>query len=207
MALKPLPHAKSRMAGVSPPLRRQLAWCMAVDTMRALVAGVDEVVVVSDQPELAVRLRAHGLAVRVRPDVPGGLNAALASGGEALAAAGCRTLLACVADLPALRASSVRRVVEASAASGRAFLADSTGVGTTMLVAHDTALAPQFSGRSAAAHRASGAVALTDDRLGAAVPDARRDVDTEVELADAYRLGVGPATRALFNPATGRLRD
>jgi 2-phospho-L-lactate guanylyltransferase len=37
------------------------------------------------------------------------------------------------------------------------------------------------------------------------VPDARRDVDTEVDLAGAVGLGLGRATRALVDPASGRL--
>ena len=68
-------------------------------------------------------------------------------------------------------------------------------------------LAPHFQGRSAAAHHSSGAVPLTDERLGAGVPDARRDVDTEVDLLGAVGLGLGPATAALVDPATGRARD
>jgi 2-phospho-L-lactate guanylyltransferase len=82
-------------------------------------------------------------------------------------------------------------------------VADTSGVGTTMLAARGTDLEPRFQGASAAAHLASGAVPLTDDQLGGPVPDARRDVDTESDLGDAARLGLGPATRALLDPATG----
>lgn len=206
VALKPLRHAKSRLHPIPAPLRHRLAWCMALDTLRALAAVMGEVVVVSGEPDLRVRLSAAGLAVSVRPDVAGGgINAALASGAANLAATGRTTVLACVADLPSLRPSSVRAVLTASRGRARSFLADASGVGTTMLVARDTALQPHFSGRSAAAHRASGAMALAEDDLPTPVPDARRDVDTEAELADAYRLGLGPATMSLFDPATGQL--
>jgi len=111
-----------------------------------------------------------------------------------------------VADLPALRPGSVRRVL-AAAPPGRAFLADTSGVGTTMLLARDTALEPRLQGRSAAAHRQSGALPLGNDLLGGPVPDARRDVDTEVDLFDAVRLGLGPATRGLVDDRGRLLRS
>jgi 2-phospho-L-lactate guanylyltransferase len=100
----------------------------------------------------------------------------------------------------------VAHVLAAASASERAYLPDATGIGTTMLHAGaGVLLGPHFQGRSAAAHHSSGATALTDVRLGTAVPDARRDVDTEVDLADAAGLGLGDATRALLDPASGRL--
>ena len=74
-----------------------------------------------------------------------------------------------------------------------------------MLVAHDVELAPQFQGRSAAAHHASGAVGLAAEAIGSPVADARRDVDTEADLAAAIGLGVGPATSALIDHEEGRL--
>jgi 2-phospho-L-lactate guanylyltransferase len=74
-----------------------------------------------------------------------------------------------------------------------------------MLVARDATLAPDFSGRSAARHRAGGAVPLTDEVLGEPLADARRDVDTEVDLATAIGLGIGTSTAALVDSAEGRL--
>jgi 2-phospho-L-lactate guanylyltransferase len=115
-------------------------------------------------------------------------------------------VLACVGDLPALRSESIIKVLAAASTSGadRAFLSDASGVGTTMLIAHDTQLLPRFQGRSAAAHHTSGAINLASTALGA-VPDAQRDVDTEVELQAAQALGLGPATSALVDHETGRL--
>jgi len=162
--------------------------------------------VVGDQPGLESRLRRLGLAVTVVPE-PGavGMNGALRHGDAALRRLGCTTVLACVGDLPALRPASVRRVVDAARPFPRAFVADASGVGTTLLVANGVDLDPRFQGRSAAAHRSSGAVALDADRLGGPLSDARRDVDTEVDLRDAFHLGLGPATAALLDRATGRL--
>jgi 2-phospho-L-lactate guanylyltransferase len=207
VALKPSEQAKSRL-GLPPPLRQRLAETMALDTIRALAGAVSQVVVVSGQPALATRLARAGISATVwpEPDEPG-MNAALAYGADRLRAGGVGTVVACVGDLPALRASSVDRVLRASRAVPRTFLADASGVGTTMLVATDGPLLPGFTGRSASRHRSGGAVPLTEDRLGGLLPDARRDVDTEADLMAAIDLGVGPHTAALIDPAYGRLGE
>jgi 2-phospho-L-lactate guanylyltransferase len=205
VALKPLELAKSRLSGLADPLRQRLAWTMAVDTLAALSAAVDHVVVVGEQPTLQSRLRRAGLDVDVLAEpFPLGMNGALSLGADALSDRGCDVVLACVGDLPVLRSASVERVLAAAQPGRRCFLADGSGVGTTMLVARDTALEPHFQGASAAAHRKSGAVPLTDQMLGGTqLPDARHDVDTESDLVEASRLGLGMATAALLDPATG----
>jgi len=206
VALKPAAQAKSRLAGLPDPLRRRLAWTMAVDTLTALGEAVAEVLVVSDQPALSSRLARAGVAARVVAEAGApGMNGALTRGADLLRESGCRVVLACVGDLPALRPATVRRVLAGAADPGRSFLADASGTGTTMLVARDVALDPQFQGPSAAAHERSGALRLTDERLGAPVPDGRCDVDTEAELAPAVALGLGRATLTLLDPATGAL--
>lgn len=202
VALKATAQAKSRLGSVPDPVRRRLAWTMAVDTLAALSAAVGHVVVVSLQPALASRLARAGLDVEVVPEGrTRGLNGSLALGAEVARTAGFDTVLACVGDLPALRPDSVRRVLDAAGGFPRSALADSTGVGTTMLIARGADLQPRFQGRSAAAHHSSGATLLTGESLS----DARRDVDTEVDLADATRLGLGHSTGPLVDLATGRL--
>ena len=205
VALKASALAKSRLDTLPDPLRRRLAWTMAVDTLTALTQAVERVVVVSRQPALSARLRAAGLDVDVLAESgTGSLNVALRQGAAALAEAGYATVVACVGDLPALRPDAVRAALAASRSYPRSFVADATGVGTTMLISHlssSDGLDPHFGGRSAAAHRASGAVALVGDDL----LTARRDVDTEVDLSDALRLGVGSLTGALVDRSAGRL--
>jgi 2-phospho-L-lactate/phosphoenolpyruvate guanylyltransferase len=204
VALKRSDVAKSRLASVPAPLRRRLAWTMAVDTLRALTA-VLPVIVISNQPELAGRLSRERISARVLAEpLVAGMNAALRHGEKAATGAGFSSTLACVGDLPALRPASVRAVLAAAINPGRAFVADASGTGTTMLIASGTELDPHFQGRSAAGHRESGAVALTAAELGGALADARRDVDSEVDLYDAYFLGLGSATAQLFDPR-GRL--
>jgi 2-phospho-L-lactate guanylyltransferase len=179
---------------------------MALDTLRALAEALPHVVVVSAQPALASGLARAGIRAEVVMEPPqSGMNAALAYGADRLRTAGITTVLACVGDLPALRVASVLRVVDASAGFPRTFLPDSSGVGTTMVVANDRQLDPHFQGRSAARHRASGAVALTEELLGEPLADARHDVDTEVDLVTVIGLGVGPDTTALVDRHTARL--
>ncbi|MGO1973312.1 MAG: 2-phospho-L-lactate guanylyltransferase [Propionibacteriaceae bacterium] len=205
VALKPFARAKSRITGVQPTLRHQLARSMALDTLAALREGGTQVLVISDQPDLADILTRSGLpGIRVLAEAPTedghrGLNHALTQGDRVLRSAGFDTVLACVADLPALRPEHVRRVVQAHlATSVRTFLGDADGVGTTMLLATGVDLDPLFQGNSAGRHRESGALALTDTVLGAPIPGARRDVDDLASLAGAVENGVGPHTRALL---------
>ena len=204
VALKRTDVAKSRLTMVPDPLRRRLAWTMALDTLRALTA-VLPVIVISNQPELAARLSREQISARVLAEpVIAGMNAALRHGEKAAAMAGFSSTLACVGDLPALRPDSIRAVLAAAINGGRAFVADASGTGTTMLIAADTELEPHFQGRSAAGHRESGAVALGAAELGGPLADARRDVDSEVDLYDAYFIGLGPSTAQLFD-SQGRL--
>jgi 2-phospho-L-lactate/phosphoenolpyruvate guanylyltransferase len=205
IALKPIEHAKSRL-DIPDPLRRRLAWTMAFDTLSALCRALPHVLVVSDQPALEARLRRAGLVLEVISESGHvGMNSALTRGALTLRAQGYTSVLASVGDLPALRPESVGRILAASRSHQRSFVTDASGIGTTMLVAHEVELAPQFQGRSAAAHHASGAMSLHEEAIGSPVADARRDVDTEADLAAAIGLGVGPATSALIDPERGRL--
>ena len=72
----------------------------------------------------------------------------------------------------------------------RAFVADASGLGTTLLTAlPGLALSPQF-GLDSARRHAETAVALP------APAGLRLDVDTAADLESARELGLGPATRA-----------
>ena len=80
VALKRAEHAKSRLDSMPDPLRRRLAWTMALDTLRAL-AEVLPVIVISNQPGLDARLRAERIAARVLAETQlVGVNAALRHG-------------------------------------------------------------------------------------------------------------------------------
>lgn len=217
VALKTLPAAKSRLAELPDPLRERLARCMAIDTLAALRPAVQQLVVVSDQPDLVTALHRRGLDVRIIPEPhpapvgtgssPSSLNLALAEADRVLRSEGVDVVLACVGDLPALRTSSVTKVIAGSRAWPRAYLSDHDDLGSTMLIARGVPLNPLYGTEISAGHpvgsserhRGSGAVALPLGDL----PDARRDVDTAADLAAAVGMGVGPATAQLLDDTGG----
>ncbi|MCX5210652.1 2-phospho-L-lactate guanylyltransferase [Kitasatospora sp. NBC_00240] len=195
LPLKPLGLAKSRLAPFAGPHRADLALSFALDTVAAALAcpGVSRVLVVTGDRLAGRRLAALG-AVVVADEPGGGLNAALAHGAAYARRIGPDAPLAALsADLPALRPAELARVLGAVPTGGRAFLADSPGVGTTLLAcAPGAQLAPAFGGGSRARHAAGGAheITLPD------VPSVRRDVDTGEDFVQALALGVGPYTAA-----------
>lgn len=195
-AVVPVKHldvAKSRLAGYGDAARRELALAFAADVVTAALEcpAVAQVLVVTDDATASGALVALG-AVVVPDDPDSGLNPALNHGADLLRAGdpllGVVTLSA---DLPALRPDDLAQVLAAVPAGGRAFVADSTGTGTTLLAAAaPSALSPGFGAGSRRRHLDSGAVELP----GTAA--LRRDVDTPEDLAAALVLGVGRRTAA-----------
>jgi 2-phospho-L-lactate/phosphoenolpyruvate guanylyltransferase len=197
LPVKHLSMAKTRLRGaVADVTHRDLVLAVTLDTIAAVLACplVGRVLVVTDEP--LVRGAARALGARPVPDEPGrGLNAAFAHGAALAAdsASGAVRVVALTADLPALRPSELAAALDIAADAPRAFLADAEGTGTTMLTAAGVELNPRFGTGSAAAHAASGAVALSGDW-----PSLRRDVDTAANLAAAEELGLGPRTALML---------
>lgn len=204
--VKPLPTAKTRL---DRPDRAELTLAMALDTVAAAAAtpSVRRVLVVTDDERARAAL---GTRADVLADEPRrGLNPALEHGARLAAAAHPGAgIAALAADLPALRPDELHRALSAAAGVDRALVADAAGDGTVLLTAAaGLALDPHFGSASRAGHRAVGVVDVTE-RLGTdaegTVPGLRRDVDTVADLADAARLGLGPATIAATAAPTGR---
>lgn len=188
--------AKTRLADAAGVHRPALARAFAADTVAAALVtpGVVAVIVVTDDGPFADEARRLG-AVVVADAPDAGLNAALRHGAdEAWAQRPDTGVAALSADLPALRPDELTRVLGTAAQHAASFVADLAGIGTTVYaVRPGRPFNPRFGGRSRAAHRAAGVVDL--DLAG--IPSVRRDVDTEVDLWDALRLGVGPRTKAV----------
>jgi len=200
--VKRLDRAKTRLSTRPAGVRRALALAFVADSVRAAVAceHVSRVVVVSDDED--VRAAVAELGAEWVPDLEGaGLNDVFSAVARELRAADPSVAVAAlVADVPSLRPDELRRALVAASDVPRGFVADAAGTGTTLLTARPGVdLDPRFGVRSRAAHAASGAVALEPGP----VPGLRRDVDTEVDLWDAGRLGVGPATSALLEDHDG----
>lgn len=188
--------AKTRLAEAVGELRPALARAFAADTVAAALASpaVELVVAVTDDAIFGDEARELG-AVVVADAPDAGLNAALRHGAaEARALRPDLAVAALSGDLPALRPDELASALAAAAEHPVSFVGDLAGLGTTLYGAlPGEAFSPRFGGRSRAAHRAAGAVELTLD----GIPSVRRDVDTEVDLWDALRLGVGARTKAI----------
>lgn len=193
--VKRLAVAKTRLRRVAGARREDLALAFACDTVAAALAVPRVgVVVVTDEPIVRDEMTALGaLVIDDRPAA--GLNPALLYGAAAARsarpAAGVGAL---AADLPALKPAELASVLAEACRHPCSFVSDAEGIGTTVLLAREPAdFQPRFGRRSRAAHRAIGCVELTL----ADIPSVRRDVDTEVDLHDAQRLGLGPLSLAV----------
>lgn len=190
--------AKTRLTGSQAHRRPDLAMAFATDTVSALLScrSVADVVVVTDDDHARQVLSSLGATV-VSDEPDSGLNPALVHG-SAVARdrrQGCPVLLVS-ADLPALRAAELERVLEAAGRVEAAFVCDAAGTGTTVLtMGPRSRVQPMFGPRSRAAHRRAGYVELILPNIASV----RRDVDTSVDLWDAARLGLGEATRAVLD--------
>lgn len=194
--VKVLAVAKSRLGGYGNEVRQQLALAFACDVVVACVAcpGVVSVLVVTDDAYAAHALASRGASVTA--DSPGaGLNAALVHGVALLRAElGGGSVAAVSSDLPCLRPEDLAAALAHVPALGRAFVADASARGTTVLAAGATvALLPAYGAGSRARHLASGAVEL------AAPPALRQDVDTPHDLQAARTIGVGAHTLAVLD--------
>jgi len=186
--------AKSRL-DPDPEVRARLSGAFLTDVLTALTGApqVDEVVVVTDDAalrgEFSSRVRVHLTKAR-------GLNAELV---EALHELGRRPVMIVAADLPCLNSDAVSCVLQLAQSTAHAFVTDTQGLGTTTLLAHTAdECVPMFGARSHARHAQAGYRELTavNAAQSSLLVRARRDVDTALDLWDAVRIGVGPASTA-----------
>lgn len=191
-----LSDAKTRMSAQPAPRRRELAVAMALDVIAAArtCPVVAEVVLVAD-PAGAEAVEASGAAPDALVADPGeGLNAAIRAG----AAGSSGPVAALLADVPCATPDALLLVLSACV-DDTLIVSDAEGIGTTLLAACDTGrLDPRFGPRSRAAHVAAGALDLPDPFPGA-LAGLRRDVDSDVDLWDAQRLGIGDFTGAVLD--------
>lgn len=192
---------KTRLSGTLTAADRvALVRAMACDTLTAAVGAdpVARVVVVTGDAAVArAALALTGADVEVLGEpVPGGLDAAVTAGvARARELAPDDGVAVLLGDLPALRADELAALLDAASATARAFVADATGSGTSVLTARRGAdLRPHFGAGSAAAHEREGHVRL-DVTAGSG---ARQDVDVAGDLEAVARLGVGPCTREVL---------
>lgn len=183
---KRLNEAKSRLG------RHDLTLPFLSDVVFALQRSelIEHVSVISSDPDIRQHVTNLGCSVISEPDT-GGLTGAIAQGMQWCADHGVSHVLVALGDLPCLNAGHVDEFLGAGSDHEASFLADAEGTGSTLWMrTTETAPAPKFGFRSRAAHRETGAHEVE----GSNFSGARRDVDTEVNLWDAIRIGVGSHT-------------
>jgi 2-phospho-L-lactate guanylyltransferase len=193
--------------------RAELALAFFSDVLTAVRAAQDvaQVIVVGDEPAVHDMVQ-HSADPRVhllpQGETPG-LNPAIRHAASQLPPYSPVAVIA--SDLPCLDGATVSMVLQQASAYPRAFVTDAQGIGTTMIFQKDgSSLEPAFGTRSRARHRQLGYLELPaeasyreDDTARQRWARARRDVDTAVDLWDAARIGVGPATAMILRDATG----
>ncbi len=206
------PGAKSRLGEL--PERALLADAFALDTVAAALAarGIERVLVVTGDEQIAARLAALGAEVVAEEASAGEPSAGEPSAGDTrmpgdpmnaairrgLTVARTRfplsNLLVLTGDLPALAPADLERALALAAEHERSMVADVAGTGTTTLLAlAGVPIEPRFGPGSRVAHEAAGHVPLE-------IPPAtgiRSDVDAPADLLVAGRLGLGQYTRPL----------
>ncbi|MEU1548356.1 2-phospho-L-lactate guanylyltransferase [Nocardia sp. NPDC005745] len=163
------------------------------DTLSAALSCPDvaNVLVLTTDRRISQEARALGAQVWTEEDPRAELNHTLQSAASTAYQQGLR-IGVLPGDLPALRPHELGQAL-AAAGTQRAFCADRHSTGTTLLLAGEAPLAPQFGPGSAQAHRQSGAKQLLGEWKSL-----RTDVDTATDLLAAATLGLGQRTTALL---------
>ncbi len=119
-------------------------------------------------------------------------------------------MIGILADTPCLTGAALDAVLAQARNYDVSFVADAAGTGSTMWCAQVPGARSFFGSHSRAHHRASGAIELgVTATSGDAFlwTRARRDVDTEVDLWEAHRIGLGPATTRVYEQGAAPTDD
>ena len=189
--------AKSRLE-TNAAWRTELSRAFLSDALHALVGSsqIQRIIVVTDDTGLQGQLDP---SIELNFVASAGLNEDITSGIDLVS----HTPVAVITgDLPCLTSPAIDSVLQLAGEHQRSFVSDAQGLGTTMLLSQDPKnCQPMFGFRSHAKHAQAGYHELMSDDLdiNALLIRARRDVDTAIDLWDARRIGVGPATSALLD--------
>lgn len=190
--------AKSRLHPPAGVAREDLALALAGDCLTAccLALPASQVVVVTSDPRVVAVATRLGTALVADPGR--GLNAAVGAGRDhVVSTSPGAPVAALLGDLPALQPQDLVAALVAATDHRFAVVPDASGDGTVLLTAREAgALVPRFGPGSARAHEQAG-----HTRLDVDLPRLRTDVDEDVDLAAAARLGLGPLTSAVLELA------
>lgn len=175
-----------------------LVEAFACDVIEACVScpAIGETIVVSPDPRVHDLAKQRGASAAAEPDL-GGINEAIS---HTIADHSISALaIAILGDTPCLTADVLTAIVDQAASQPVSFVSDASGTGTTIWCARDLPATSHFGEHSRALHKNSGAVELGSGNVSATWARARRDVDTDVDLWDAQRIGVGTFTAAALS--------
>lgn len=207
--VRSLTEGKSRLLMGSSPTPG-LIEAFARDVLRACgeSANIGRTIVVSPDASIQTLTREANSEFVPEPSASG-INEAIAT-----VRAICephQPVIAILADTPCLTGATLDAVLTHARDYDVSFVADAAGTGSTMWCARIPNARSFFGSHSRAHHRASGAVELgVTARSGDDVSlwtRARRDVDTDVDLWDAHRIGLGPATTRVYEQGAAPTGD
>ena len=207
--VRSLTEGKSRLLMGSSPTP-DLIEAFARDVLRACgeSANIGRTIVVSPDASIQTLTREANSEFVPEPSASG-INEAIAA-----VRAICephQPVIAILADTPCLTGATLDAVLAHAHNYDVSFVADAAGTGSTMWCARIPNARSFFGSHSRAHHRASGAVELgVTARSGDDVSlwtRARRDVDTDVDLWDAHRIGLGPATTRVYEQGAAPTGD
>jgi 2-phospho-L-lactate/phosphoenolpyruvate guanylyltransferase len=187
--VKPFASAKSRLP--SGPI---FAHSFLLDVISAVRGSseVSHIRVVTADPTVADIAAAQNCFITVEA-APDGINQAVAQ--AALEVPPGHGIAVILGDLPCLTPGALNVALETAARVEVAFVSDEAGTGSTMWFSRKGGpIETHFGERSRAAHRASGATEIDAEPGSLWSAQLHRDVDTEVDLWDAIRIGVGRNT-------------
>jgi 2-phospho-L-lactate/phosphoenolpyruvate guanylyltransferase len=197
--VKDLANAKQRLMGVlDPAQRRELARAMLIDVLRAVEgSGLDQVWVVTREPEVAALARARGARPLAEADNRGH-TAAVAAAQAAAVRAGADAFMTIPGDVPCVTASEIRALVGASTGRPAAVFAPSrSGLGTNgVLLAPPAVMRLRFGEPSFEDHLAAARTAGLEPRI-VALPGLGLDVDDPDDLAALLVAGAGTESARL----------
>jgi 2-phospho-L-lactate guanylyltransferase len=187
--MKPFNSAKSRL-----PFGPIFAQSFLLDVISAAHATpvIGQIRIVTADAYVAEVAASQNCSVTIE-SAPQGINQAVAQ--AALDELPGHAIAVILGDMPCLSADALSSALEQAALADRAFVADEAGTGSTMWFSRSgNPITTHFGERSRAAHRASGALEIDAKPGSLWSAQLHRDVDTEVDLWDAIRIGVGSHT-------------
>jgi 2-phospho-L-lactate guanylyltransferase len=197
--VKDLANAKQRLMRVlDPAQRRELARAMLIDVLRAVDGvGLDQVWVVTREPEVAALARALGARPLAEADNRGHTAAVAAAQAEAVRA-GADAFMTIPGDVPCVTASEIRALVGASTGRPAGVFAPSrSGLGTNgVLLAPPAVMRLRFGEPSFEDHLAAARAAGLQPRI-VALPGLGLDVDDPDDLAALLVAGAGTESARL----------